>query len=285
LFTKYGRRELLLFGGGTFLLMVAAISLSILFVPSFTLGLLISLIFILLFAWVVAFFRDPARVPPRGEHRLVAPADGMIYDIGDVDEPEFLDEPATRIGIFLSIFNCHVNRTPCSGRVDKIVYRKGKFFSALNATQCSAHNESNFIGLSNAAGTEGKVAVKQIAGRIARRIVCDLQVGDAVERGQTFGMIKFGSRTELFIPKSANFKIRVKLRDLVHAGRTIIGSLEPAGEPAEQVEVEADAVPETVEEDEAVLEYIAGSGGDDPGHDAAPGPDEDPQPEPRTETA
>jgi len=224
--TKYGTREAAIFGSVAAALMIVVLFLTLRYIPNKPLALLVSLPFVLTFIWVLAFFRDPKRVLPKGEHRLVAPADGVIYDIGEVDEPDFLGEKATRVGIFLSIFDCHINRVPCSGTVEKLKYKRGQFFSALKAKHCSAKNESNFIGLANAAGTGTKVAVKQIAGQIARRIVCDLREGDVVERGQQFGMIKFGSRTELFIPKSANFTIKVKLGGAVRAGKTIMGTLE-----------------------------------------------------------
>lgn len=226
-FTKYGMRELAIYGTAAGVVMIAAIVLSFSYVPRADVAALISLPFILTFIWVLSFFRDPNRLIPKGEHRIVAPADGTVFDIADVDEPDFIGEKCTRIGIFLSIFDCHINRVPCSGTVETIRYKKGAFHSALKAKQCSKRNESNFIGISNAAGTGAKVAVKQIAGQIARRIVCDLEEGAEVERGQQFGMIKFGSRTELFIPKSANFTLRVKLGAAVRAGRTVIGRLEP----------------------------------------------------------
>ncbi|MFH1731862.1 MAG: phosphatidylserine decarboxylase [Planctomycetota bacterium] len=226
-FTKYGTRELAIYGTVAGVVMIAAIVLSFSYASRADVAALISLPFILTFIWVLSFFRDPKRVVPRGEHRLVAPADGMIFDIADVDEPDFIGEECTRIGIFLSIFDCHINRVPCSGTVETIRYKRGAFHSALKAKQCSRRNESNFIGISNAAGTGAKVAVKQIAGQIARRIVCDLEECAEVERGQQFGMIKFGSRTELFIPKSANFTLKVKLGAAVCAGRTVIGTLEP----------------------------------------------------------
>jgi len=237
-FTKYGMRELVIYGAAAGVIMILAIVLSFSYVGGVSLPALISLPFILTFIWVLSFFRDPKRTVPRGEHRIVAPADGTIFDIAEVDEPDFIGEKCTRIGIFLSIFDCHINRVPCSGTVETIHYKRGAFHSALKAKQCSRHNESNFIGISNAAGTGAKVAVKQIAGQIARRIVCDLEEGAEVERGQQFGMIKFGSRTELFIPKSANFTLRVKLGAAVRAGQTVIGRLEPP--PAEPDEGEGE---------------------------------------------
>lgn len=247
-FTRYGMRELKLFGGLAAALLVGATALAIALTDSFTLVLFVLIVTALPFVWVLSFFRDPERKIPRGEHRLVAPADGVIYDIADVDGPDFIGEECTRIGIFLSIFDCHVNRVPCSGRVDEITYERGQFFSAwTKANLCSARNESNFIGLSDAAGTETRIGVKQIAGQIARRIVCDLREGDAVERGERFGMIKFGSRVELFIPKSAHFELKLKLGAPLKAGRTVVGNLgaepdQPPGPEGDQelVEIEPD---------------------------------------------
>ena len=226
-FTKYGMRELKIYGSIAILMQFAAVCLAFRYSSRVDVALLISMPFALLVAWVFSFFRDPKRVTPKGEHRMVSPADGVIFDIADVDEPNFIGEECTRIGIFLSVFNCHINRIPCSGIVEEIRYKRGAFYSALNANKCSRRNESNFIGISNAAGTDACIGVKQIAGQIARRIVCDLREGAEVKRGEQFGMIKFGSRTELFIPKSANFKLRVKLGAHVKAGRTVIGTLEP----------------------------------------------------------
>lgn len=226
-FAKYGMQELKLYGTIAAVIMLAAIFLAFRYTSRVDLALLISMPFILLFIWVLSFFRDPKRIIPRGEHRMVAPADGVIYDIADIDEPDFIGEECTRIGIFLSIFDCHINRMPCSGIVESIRYKRGAFHSALKAKQCSRLNESNFVGISNAAGTDALIGVKQIAGQIARRIVCNVKEGAEVERGQQFGMIKFGSRTEIFVPKSANFTIKVKLGAHVKAGRTVIGTLEP----------------------------------------------------------
>jgi phosphatidylserine decarboxylase len=252
-FAKYGRRELMLYGGLTGGLMIAVLVVAALFIKHPAAVVLTVIPFLFLFVVVVAFFRDPKRVTPRGEHRVVAPADGAIYDIGDVEETEFVGETCTRIGIFLSVFDCHLNRIPCSGRVEKIVYKKGKFVNALRANECSEQNESNLVGISNAAGTGVKVAVKQIAGAIARRIVCELEEGQEVTRGETFGMIKFGSRTELFIPKSANFEFKLKLGAMVKAGRTVIGTLEPWPATEDEPAQPDDAVPD---DDEAELEPL-----------------------------
>ncbi len=254
-FTPYGRRELRLFGGLSASFFLLAAVLAIVLLSSFTLTLLIIILTFLPFAWVLSFFRDPNRIIPRGEHRLVAPADGVIFDIADVEGPEFIGEECTRIGIFLSVFDCHINRVPCSGRVEEITYTRGQFFNALTkANAASARNESNFIGLADAAGTDVKVGVKQIAGRVARRIVCELKEGDDVERGQQFGMIKFGSRVELFIPKSAPFDPKLKVGAHVKAGRTVLGNL---GSPSRNKKDEPDE-PEQVEDENELVELKPG---------------------------
>lgn len=234
-FTKYGKPEVVLYGAISAIAMIGVMILAFAY-TRWNVASLISIPFICLFVWVLSFFRDPRRVAPRGEHRLVAPADGIIFDIGEVDEPDYLGERAIRIGIFLSVFDCHVNRIPCSGTVERLKHKRGAFFSALKAKECSKRNESNFIGIANAAETDTRIGVKQIAGQIARRIVCDLKEGAEVTRGQAFGMIKFGSRAEVFIPTSANFKLKVKLKDHVRAGRTVIGTLEPLEEPESEDE-------------------------------------------------
>ncbi len=280
-FTKYGRRELAIFGAAAAALMLIVLVATIQLLHfRLDLALLVSLPFIVLFILVLAFFRDPKRVPPRGEHRIVSPADGTVYDIGEVEENDFIGGPCTRIGIFISIFDCHINRAPCSGTVEKIIYKRGRFHSAwTKAKECSKANESNFVGLGNAAGRDLRIGIKQIAGQIARRIVCELKEGDAVQRGQPFGMIKFGSRTELFIPTSANLNLRVKLGAPVKAGRTIIGTLET---PKDAANAEGQPQEEAEENDEAVLEPLDVN--DQPEPDAAiegPSAPESPEPEPQ----
>ncbi len=174
------------------------------------------------FCAVLYFFRDPERRIPEGEEKILAPADGRVRDISQTVEEEFLEGPATRIGIALSILNVHVNRAPCSGDVTFIKYTPGKFHNAFGK-KASSENENNLIGIGN--GLAGNVAVKQIAGAVARRIVCDCRLDERVERGQRIGMIKFGSRTELFIPDSADFELMVKPGDRVKAGQTVLGIL------------------------------------------------------------
>jgi phosphatidylserine decarboxylase len=180
------------------------------------------------------FFRDPERTPPAGEGLVLSPADGTVVDIEEVDEPDYLGGKALRVGIFLSVFNVHVNRSPLAGTVGHVKYRPGRFLAAFNE-KASLENESNAIGLETAfKAADGKplrVLVKQIAGIIARRIVCACQVSQGLMRGERFGMIKFGSRTELYLPVGSVPGLKVKIGDRVRGGLTVIGVLR--GEDAE----------------------------------------------------
>lgn len=153
--------------------------------------------------WVLMFFRDPERFCPSDPNLLLAPADGRVTDIETVDEDGFIGGPALRIGIFLSIFNVHINRAPCNARVETITYKKGKFINAMNS-QSGRINESNNLGLVRTDSPTDKLIVRQISGAIARRIVCATAEGRELAGGEKFGMIKFGSRTELYVPISSN---------------------------------------------------------------------------------
>ena len=169
---------------------------------------------VVLLLFTLNFFRDPSRRIPSEPGLMVSPADGTIVEIADMNEPEFLKVPCTRIAIFLNVFNVHINRSPCEGVVRAMKYKPGKFLDVRHP-DCSTLNESNTIHL-------GEVVVKQIAGLIARRIVCEAKPQDKLARGEKFGMIKFGSRTELYIPKDQVQEIRVKLKDKVKGGETVI---------------------------------------------------------------
>ena len=171
-----------------------------------------------LFTFVAFFFRDPPREIPRQPEIITAPADGRIVEIGEVYEDRFLNERATRVSIFLSLLDVHLNRSPIGGRVIYLEYKKGKFRPAF-APAASAENEQNLIGLE---GDQGKMLVVQIAGVLARRIECRVSEGEVVQLGQRIGMIRFGSRTELFLPKAAT-EVLVQPGDRVKAGETIIG--------------------------------------------------------------
>ena len=185
-----------------------------------------------LFLFTLYFFRDPRRVPPEGERLIVAPADGTVMDIEEVDEPEYLGGRAERVGIFLSLFSVHINRAPLAGRVGYVKHRPGRFLAAFN-DKASAENESNMIGLETdleaPSGGKLKVAVKQISGVIARRIVCACREAERLDRGEKFGMIKFGSRTEVYLPPGTA-TLSVSVGDKVRAGRTVIGTVVGGGE-------------------------------------------------------
>ena len=183
---------------------------------------------ILLFL-VVYFFRDPPRRIPQEPGLLVSPADGKVAEVTRVDHDEFVGGPAVRIGIFLSIFNVHLNRSPARARVIALRYHPGKFLNALNP-QSARDNESLWIGLEEEAPPHRRLVVRQIAGAIARRIVCALRPGEVVARGQKVGMIKLGSRTELILPDTDDLKIEVQVGQKVKAGSSVLARCEAKGE-------------------------------------------------------
>lgn len=178
-----------------------------------------TIVFFLIFLFFIFFFRDPARDVPVGEHLILSPADGKVICIKPFDSLDFVGGKGTLISVFMSVFNVHVNRAPVSGSVRYFRYNPGKFFPAFK-DKASLENEQTELGLEN---DQGKMILKQIAGIMARRVVCRLKSGDSVKAGERFGMIKFGSRVDLFLPE--NVKIKVKLKQRVKAGETIIGVL------------------------------------------------------------
>jgi phosphatidylserine decarboxylase len=168
--------------------------------------------------WVVAFFRDPIRPGPRGDRYVVAAAEGHVVHIIETDEPMYVQERAVRISIFLSVFNVHVNRYPVDGTVELLHYNKGKFLHAAGE-KASLDNEQASIGIR---GPRGRVLVRQIAGLIARRIVTDAKPGERVAQGARLGLIRFGSRTDVFVPLSARPVVKVKPGDFVRVGGTVL---------------------------------------------------------------
>ncbi len=170
---------------------------------------------------IVYFFRDPPRRVPSETGAVVAPADGKVVEIARIDHDEFCDGPAVKIGIFLSIFNVHINRAPLSSRVVELRYSPGEFLNALRP-ESAIRNENMWIGLEAEESPQRRYWVRQISGAIARRIVCDLRPGERVARGHKFGMIKLGSRTELVLP-AEGLEIAVKLGEKIKAGTTIMG--------------------------------------------------------------
>jgi phosphatidylserine decarboxylase len=210
--TRHGWREMLI---GSVLLAFIAAGLAMIR-PPLALGVLPFLIFLF------AFFRDPERTIPSDPAAMVSPADGTVSDITDIPDDPLLGGPAVRIGIFLSVFNCHVNRSPCDGRVIQTRYKKGTFINAMRHDAASTQNESNTIVIAEPGGERPIAVVKQIVGLIARRIVCTVKQADAVTRGQRIGMIKFGSRTELYLPKRLNTQVKVTVGESVRGGRDVI---------------------------------------------------------------
>jgi len=174
------------------------------------------------FGLIAYFFRDPQRVIPMDEDVIVAPADGTIAEITELDHYEFFDGPAVRIGIFLSIFNVHINRAPRHARVVAMHYKPGEFLNAINP-ESALRNEFLWIGLEEINAPHRKLAVRVISGLIARRIVCVLKPGQKVQRGEKFGMIKLGSRTELILPRDS-VQVEVAVGQKVKAGTTIFAS-------------------------------------------------------------
>ena len=166
--------------------------------------------------WVIAFFRDPIREGPRGDNVIIAPADGLVVSVVTMDEPDFVQERTTRISIFMNVFNVHVNRYPASGTVEYRSYVAGHFGHA-GTEKASLENEQSTVGLMTA---RGKLLVRQIAGLVARRIVTDHQPGTAVTQAARMGLIRFGSRVDVFVPASARVLVHTGEKTL--AGHTVI---------------------------------------------------------------
>lgn len=173
---------------------------------------------LLLAAFFLWFFRDPERRIPAVQGAIVSPADGKITDISAIEEN---GERRTRISIFLNVFDVHVNRSPVSGVIEDVRYQKGQFRNAMGAASAE-NNEQNVITIRSDAGT---VVMKQIAGLLARRIVFNKKVGDTLERGERVGLIKFGSRTDVIFPTTAEMKVSVG--DRVKGGSTLLAIAQP----------------------------------------------------------
>jgi phosphatidylserine decarboxylase len=166
--------------------------------------------------WCIAFFRDPERTGERGANVVIAPADGKVVSIVDVDEPSFVGGRAQRVAIFMNVFDVHVNRYPMDGAVSYRHYNPGRFGHAAE-DKASELNEQSSVGLTTA---KGKILVRQIAGLVARRIITDDAVGAAAVQGARMGLIRFGSRVDVFLPSGATIAVRVG--DRTQAGRSVI---------------------------------------------------------------
>ncbi|MDR1931200.1 MAG: phosphatidylserine decarboxylase [Spirochaetales bacterium] len=215
--TKYGLPQVAVFPVLTLALMIA---FALAFFPALWLPPL-EIVLGLVLIWMFSFFRDPHREVPRDEKTLLSPADGKITDISVIDEGGELGQKVLRIGIFLSVFNVHINRAPCAVRIDRITYKKGAYKNAMSP-ESSRVNESNDILMTRLSEPADRLLVRQISGAIARRIVCAAAESGRYEQGERFGMIKFGSRTELYLPTSegGRYDVTAKIGDTVRAGLT-----------------------------------------------------------------
>lgn len=180
---------------------------------------LAAFVLLLLALWVAYFFRDPERTGERGPSLIVSPADGKLVMITEVDEPSFIQGRAIRLSIFMNVFDVHVNRYPVNGVVKYIHYNRGKFFNAA-AEKSSLENEQMSVGIDMG---RHRVLVRQIAGLIARRIVTYSKLGETAKQGDRMGIIRFGSRVDVFLPVGST--MRAKLGDVTRAGVTILGEL------------------------------------------------------------
>lgn len=217
----YGKREWL----------VILVTSSILMISCLVMGSLLTAVVVMLATGLLlSFFRDPNRSIPTQRGIVVSPADGRISSIHQIDHFEPFGGPATCIRIFLSVFNVHVNRSPCHGLVQSILHKPGQHLNALNP-QSAEVNESNLIVLLHPTHRHPVAAVRQVAGLIARTIVCGTTEGKIVQRGQRIGMIKFGSTTELYLPQSAGATVSVQQGQRVSAGTTVLANVSTPAVP------------------------------------------------------
>jgi len=179
------------------------------------------LVLLVVLGWVFSFFRDPARTIVQDASLLLSPADGRIAAVETLDSYPGFDGPVLRIEIFLNIFNVHINRVPCAVRIGQITYKPGKFVDARRA-DCSKVNEANEIEMFRTDAPADRMLVRQISGAVARRIVCEATTGQTCAAGEQFGMIKFGSCTELYVPARENLTCEVAVGEKVKAGLTVL---------------------------------------------------------------
>jgi phosphatidylserine decarboxylase len=216
--TKYGLPQVVVYPAVAFAGIIVFPLITMFFLPFWAI-FAVEVVLAAILIWALMFFRDPERRCPEDKNLLLAPADGHITEIETIEETSFIGGPAMRIGIFLSILDTHINRAPCNVRIEKITYKKGKYLNAMNPE--SGHlNESNELDLIRTDSPNDRLIVRQISGAIARRIVCAAAEGQQLAGGERFGMIKFGSRTELYVSARENTKCLVRIGDKVKAGLT-----------------------------------------------------------------
>lgn len=230
--TRYGIRE---WGGCGLIAIVLLFGCYLLCRVNLALGILPAFLIIVIYCALAFFFRSPHRTPPENEEFILSPADGVVRDITVVEdlEQQPFEGKALRIGIFLSVLDVHVNRAPVKMQVVSKHYRPGKYLDA-RSSECVKENEAMTIaGYGEIAGEKFPVAIRQISGAIARRIVCQAEPGSSWNKGKIYGMIKFGSRTELYLPVSDRFELMVKPGMKVKSGISVLARMNGANEPAE----------------------------------------------------
>jgi len=211
--TRYGMPQVLIYP----LLVLAVMAALFIFLPGGVLFIIAEAVLFLVFVWSLMFFRDPNRKIPLDSRVLLSPADGTITDISETEIPD-LGGKALKIGMFLSIFNVHINRAPCAAVIESVNYKKGKFKYAMDA-EAGRVNESNDVLMTRLDEPRDRLLVRQVSGAVARRIVCEAKPGRQYAQGEAFGMIKFGSRAELYLPLgNAGYDVTVKIGDRVNAG-------------------------------------------------------------------
>jgi len=220
--TRYGRRELITCTA------MAAVACALLILLAMSINWMFSLLCVLpvvFWLWVLWFFRDPDRPTPQGDGLFISPADGNVADITPVGPDSVLGCEGVKIGIFMNVFSVHVNRSPAAARVERTVHQDGVFLDARDP-HASERNESATIYLTHTRdGQDYPLVVRQIAGLVARRIITDVDAGRELAAGERFGMIKFGSRLELFLPSALAGRICVELGQKAHAGLTVLASV------------------------------------------------------------
>ncbi len=221
-FVRVGLAELLVIGGGFAAVAVVCAVLAVLTGgPGRVIAAAVGMVSAVLAGLTAWFFRDPVRTIPTEPGLVVSPADGRVVDVEEIGHDDDIGGPAVKIGIFLSIFNVHINRAPMAARVIGLRYRPGKYLNALRP-ESARENEQLAVLMESLDGHCRGLVVRQITGAIARRIVCWLKPGDRLQRGEQFGMIKLGSRTELLLPREPQLTIRTRPGDRVRAGLSIL---------------------------------------------------------------
>lgn len=206
--------------------------------------------FAIVWGWVLSFFRDPKRVRSYAPGEICSSADGTVTEVTTLDHHDAVGGAAVRIGVFLSLFNVHVNRSPCAGKVRSLFHKPGAYLDARHP-ESGTRNESNTVLIDPDAPMPGPIEVRQVAGLVARRIICNVKVGEHMPIGYRFGLIKFGSRTEVIIPRRPETQIAVQVGDKVHGGLTIL-----ARQP---MHMQAGSTPVATAKSQASAAMIAGA--------------------------